>query len=171
MNKFEIVINLEHIAEQRNKWNAAYNEFGKAVDQSMRRLIHEAAAQRMSVFEVSKAVGMAPSQIKTRMRAMNLNPTTGKTLLSRQAAAVLESNAEIMGIKPHEIDLMSPLVYLPAGKDVFLETNKGVTDLDDKPLGSEAWQMIAKLEDAGVEAKRGYAWMRSVLAEAAEAGA
>ena len=83
MEKFEIEINLEHIAAQRKAWNEAANEFGRRVDRAMKRLIHEAAAMRMSVPDVAKLSGFTTAQIKARMKAMNLNPTTGKTLLAK----------------------------------------------------------------------------------------
>lgn len=130
MEKFEIDINLEHIAASRKKWNDASRQFGEAVDKALTRLIHEAAAQRLSIQYVAGKAGFTAGQIKSRMKAMGLNPTTGKTLLSKQAAAVLESNAEIMGIQPHEIDLMSPLAYLPAGS-LLKETVPSVHDVSD----------------------------------------
>lgn len=132
MQKFEIQLNLEHIEQARKAYNTASREFGERVDKAMKRLIHEAAAQRMSITEVGKLSGFTSAQVKARMKAMNLNPTTGKTLLSKQAADVLASNAEIMGIEPSEIDLMSPLAYLPAGSLLKDKAqSKGVTDLDE----------------------------------------
>ena len=132
MEKFEIVINLEHIAAQRKAWNEAAREFGERVDRAMKRLIHEAVAKRMSATEVAKLAGYNRTTLKSMMLRMNLNPTKGTTLLSRQAAAVLESNAEILGIKPHEIDLMSPLAYLPAGS-LIKEQVASVTEIAEFP--------------------------------------
>lgn len=130
MQKFEIQLNLEHIKQARKAYNDAAREFGERVDKAMKRLIHEAAAQRMSITEVGKLSGFTSAQVKARMKAMNLNPTTGKTLLSKQAADVLTSNAAIMGIEPSEIDLMSPLAYLPAGSLLKDKAqSKGVTDI------------------------------------------
>ena len=156
MEKFEIEINLEHIAAQRKAWNEAANEFGKRVDRAMKRLIHEAAAMRMSATTVAKLSGFSTAQIKARMKAMNLNPTTGKTLLSKQAAAVLESNAEIMGIQPHEIDLMSPLAYLPAGSLLKSDAStKGVFTIPGElmegfPETSAVWEdRLARAYTAG----------------------
>lgn len=132
MQKFEIELNLEAVCEAKRKAAAAQREFGLRINKAMTRLIHEAAAQRMSVAQVAKLSGFSTAQVKARMKAMNLNPTTGKTLLSKQAADVLASNAEIMGIEPREIDLMSPLAYLPAGSLLKDKAqSKGVTDLDE----------------------------------------
>lgn len=130
MKKFEIEINLQHMKEAKEKAVAANREFLSRVDTALVRLIHEAAAQRMSAQQVAKLSGFTTAQIKARMKAMGLNPTTGRALLSKQAAAVLESNAEIMGIQPHEIDLMSPLAYLPAGS-LLKEQVSSVTDLEE----------------------------------------
>lgn len=124
MKKFEIEINLNHIRDARAELNKKVREFNTECDKAMKRLIHEAAANMMSAQEVGKHAGMSTAAVKTKMKKFNLNPSKGKTLLSKNAAEVLASNAEIMGIEPHQIDLMSPLAYLPAGKDVsaFLET-------------------------------------------------
>lgn len=141
MQKFEIVINLEHIAQAKARAVETNREFLSRVDRAMTRLIHEAAAQRMSVNEVGKLSGFTTAQIKSRMKAMGLNPTTGKTLLSKQAAGVLESNAEIMGIEPHEIDLMSPLMYLPAGPGLKHPT-ADVHSIDEKSFLETAVEVM-----------------------------
>ena len=150
MEKFEIVINLEHVAASRKAWNEAAKVSAERVDRAMKRLIHEAAAARMSATEVAKLSAFSTAQIKQRMKTMGLNPTTGKTLLSRQAAAVLESNAEIMGIQPHEIDLMSPLAYLPAGS-LLKETDQSVHSLRPHRLFPETVvaDMMTKAYSAG----------------------
>lgn len=123
MEKFVVQLNLEHVRDARAKFNEAAKQFGADVDEAMKRLIHESAAQMMSAQEVAKHSGFSTAQIKARMKALDLNPTKGKRLLSKHAAAVLASNAELMGVKPTEIDLMSPLAYLPAGNvSAFLET-------------------------------------------------
>jgi hypothetical protein len=157
MNKFEIELNLKHVAEARAQYNAAAKEFGLRVDKAMKRLIHEAAAQRMSVPQVAKLSGFTTAQIKSRMKAMDLNPTTGRTLLSKQAADVLANNAEILGIEPHEVDLMSPLAYLPAGS-LLKEKVSSVTDLDDgvpgnkEPVARGYWcESCGFFEDAPLE--------------------
>lgn len=138
MKRFEIDINLEHIKEQRQKWNEAARAFSDAVDTAMIRLIHEGAALRMSHTEVARKSGFTSHQIRARMKAMGLNPSGGKTLLSKQAASVLEHNAEILGIQPHEIDLMSPLAYLPAGPALKHEVSD-VHEFPETPLSVGFW--------------------------------
>lgn len=178
MQKFEIDLNLEHVAEQRKLWNDAAREFGDRVDKAMKRLIHEAAAARMSHVEVAKKSGFTTAQIKARMKTMGLNPTTGRALLSKQAAAVLASNAEILGIQPHEIDLMSPLAYLPAGS-LLKEQDKTVKDLPDEKVFPET-NALLEAARAMVETYEEQApdwWpsevdeLRKAVAQADEAGA
>lgn len=150
MHKFEIEIHLNHIRDARAELNKKVREFNIECDRAMKRLIHEAAANMMSAQEVGKHAGMSTAAVKTKMKKFNLNPSKGKTLLSKNAAEVLASNAEIMGIEPHQIDLMSPLAYLPAGKDVsaFLETPP-ITELPEKIQWHRSEVLMAALKEFG----------------------
>lgn len=110
-------------------------EFNNQVNLLLARLIREAAINRMSPEDVARAGHMTPKRVRALMRSAGLNPRYGKTLLSKQAAEALAGNAELLGVKPNEIDLMSPLAYLPAGDAVRREVIKArtavVTELDD----------------------------------------
>lgn len=165
MQKFEVEIHLARLAEARAELNRRVREFNDNSDRALKRLIHEAAANRMSAQEVGKHAGMSTAAVKTKMKKFDLNPSKGKSLLSKQAAETLASNAELLGIEPHEIDLMSPLAYLPAGKDLFPETVSKVTEVEDAPFGPRAQAMVDKLDDAGVDPQDAVEWMRDVLAE------
>lgn len=133
MEKFALQLHLEHVREARIEKNNADAEFNASVDRMMNRLLHEAARSMMSAHEVGKHAGLTTSQVKARMRKVGLNPSEGKTLLSKHAVKVLESNAELMSIEPSEINLMSPLAYLPAGPALEPQVSK-VTSLDEEPV-------------------------------------
>jgi hypothetical protein len=74
------------------------------------------------------------------MRNSGLDPRQGKSLLAKTAAEHLQENAALMGIEPHEMDLMSPLAYLPMGQELraILETSERPTELPDEPVESVA---------------------------------
>lgn len=144
MNKFDVQIALEGVREARAKWAEANREFVSNVETVMARLLHEAAANYMSVNDVAKISGLNKHRVRTMMKMNNLDPTAGKTLLHDKAAKALSENAELLGVQPHEMDLTSPLAYLPMGNELrkFLETEavQGVKELpeDDIELDFEA---------------------------------
>ena len=121
MQKFDVLIALEGIAEARSKWRTAKREFDGSVNKMMGLLIHEAARNFMSAREVSAASGFTLIRVRALMREHGLDPKSGKRLLSEQAAKALRENAELMGIEPHQMDLMSPLAYLPMGEQMRKE--------------------------------------------------
>ena len=115
MNKTAVVISLAAIREARAKWVAAHAGFNTDVDKIMKRLLNEAAVNMMNADEVARLSGLTVKRVRIMMRANNLNPRNGKRLLARTASETLAANAELMGIEPREMDLMSPLAYLPMG--------------------------------------------------------
>lgn len=110
-------------------------KFQSDVSAVMRRLLHEAAANLMSVEEVARDSGYTVKRIRQMMRDIGLNPTAGRNLLSKKAAEALATNADLMGIEPSEMDLMSPLAYLPMGEQLRRQlqdsTVSQVTALDE----------------------------------------
>src|SRR5690349_19562759 len=92
----------------------------------MSRLILEAALNRMSAEEVGRYSGFTLRAVRIKFRQNELTGR-GKTLLSRQAAHVLEQNAAILGVDPKDIDLMSALAYLPAGPELRKGANANAT--------------------------------------------
>lgn len=121
MQRFDVVIALEGIREARVKWHEANMKFHADVETLMSRLLNEAAVNFMSAEEVAKASGITVKRIRQAMRDRGLNPKSGKRLLSKQAAEALANNSALMGIEPHEMDLMSPLAYLPMGEKMKRE--------------------------------------------------
>lgn len=140
MQKFDVVIALEKVAEMRSKWIASKREFDEGINKIMARLLHEAAAQRMSVEEVAAASGLKKIQVRSMMRLHGLDPRDGKTLLAKTAADALASNAELLGVSVHDMDLMSPLAYLPMGKQLQQQlrdkTAPSVHELSDEVSGN-----------------------------------
>lgn len=140
MNRSDIGLALCEVHEARETWTKAHAEFTVGVDTLMRRLLHEAVANRMGADEVARLSGYTVKRVRILMRTYGLDPKAGKTVLSRLASEALTNNAELLGIEPKEMDLMSPLAYLPAGselrarmaedrtarvnEDAFLETPK-----------------------------------------------
>lgn len=118
MRKFDVQIALEKVAEMRAKWATSKREFDASVNQIMRRLLHEAAHNYMSAEEVASASGLKVAQVRSMMRLNGLDPRNGKTLLAKHAAKALEENADLLGISVHDMDLMSPLAYLPMGEQL-----------------------------------------------------
>lgn len=144
MEKFIVELNLQHVRDARAAFSEASKKHAEDISAAMTRLIREAAVQMMSPQEVARHSGFTTAQIKTRMKAIDLNPTKGKRLLSQHAAKVLARNAEMLGVERTEIDLMSPLAYLPAGDvTAFLETQVK-PDIDEMLEGSLADQLREK---------------------------
>lgn len=135
MQKFDVQMALEKVAEARHAWGAASGRFNEDVQYVMGRLLHEAAANRMSVEDVAHYSGLAKARVRTMMKHHGLDPYSSKSLLQDKAAKALAKNAELLGISVHEMDLMSPLAYLPMGSELrkFLETKpqRGVKELPE----------------------------------------
>lgn len=134
MKKFDVQIALEGINEATTAWAKARIKFNSDITYLMSRLLNEAAVNFMSAEEVARYSGMTVKRVRILMRANGLDPKKGKRLLAKQAAEALSENAALLGIEPHEMDLMSPLAYLPMGSDLrkFLET-KTVSQVTELP--------------------------------------
>lgn len=135
MQKFTVQMALESIGEARAEWAKAKTKFDADVRMVMRRLIMEAAINYMSAEDIAKFSGLTVKQVRLLMRTENLDPRNKPRLLAKRAASTLAENAALLGIEPHEVDLMSPLAYLPAGEALARtmrdRTTSQVTDLPD----------------------------------------
>lgn len=118
MNKSEIITALTRVSEAKEAHAARISEYQSGLNAVMRRLLHEAMAARMSPEEVGRLSGFTTKQIRARMKVIGLSPSNGKTVLSQKAAEALANNAALLGIEPSEMDLMSPLAYLPMGEQM-----------------------------------------------------
>lgn len=126
---------LREVADSRAAWRAAERQFQADYAAVMKRLLNEAAYNMMSVEQVSAASGIPNKQVRAMMRRFNLNPKHGRKMLSEQAAKALHKNAALMGVKPEDMDLTSPLAYLPMGdalkRRLVEETTSVVTEVEE----------------------------------------
>lgn len=134
MLQYDVELALNALGDELKKWKIAYREFAAEYDKVLVRLIHEAIVNRMSVEQIAKAIGLTPSAVRLHMRRQGLNPKHGRQALAHAAAEALRTNAELLGVDPLDIDLTSPLAYLPAGsqlqKQMHSEAVKGVKDVE-----------------------------------------
>lgn len=130
MDKDSVTREMERVRQAEGKWKAAREEFQTGLDRVVNRLIHEATRHRMSVEQVSTLLGYTPVKVRKIMRANGLNPKAGRNLLSKQAGEALHSNAELLGVEPHKMNLLSPLAYLPMGQ----EMRQALTDATTAPI-------------------------------------
>ena len=124
MDRFGVQLGLEKVAQDREAWAQARKVFDANVETVMSRLIYEAVANMMSVEQIASASGLTPRQVRALMRSSGLNLRQGRKALAHSAAVALEENSALLGIDPLQMDLTSPLAYLPMGKELrtFLET-------------------------------------------------
>lgn len=118
MNKPQIIAALDKVRRAKEAHADRITEYNSGLNAVMRRLLHEAMAARMSPEDVAVLSGFTAKQVRARMRNIGLSPSNGKTVLSQMAAEALANNAALMGIEPAEMDLMSPLAYLPMGEQM-----------------------------------------------------
>jgi hypothetical protein len=135
MLQFEVELALQEVAQEVQKWKVAYHDFLQGVNRVMDRLIHEAVANRMSVEQIAGLSGLTKHRIRRQMKQMGLDYRTSKTALAHSAAEALKNNAALLGVDPLDMDLSSPLAYLPGGSQLRTkmqsEAVKGVKDLDE----------------------------------------
>ena len=135
MDTLEVEMALAEVARQRKRWNAATRKFRSEVEYVMDGLLYHAVANRMAVEDVARLSNQSRRQIRARMRRLGMDPNRSLRLLAKQAADALAENAAIMGISPRDMDLTSPLAYLPMGgelKERFLETQ--IARVNEDPL-------------------------------------
>lgn len=118
MNRRETEEALSRVAELRSDAQRRINEFSTAYNTAFGRLLHEAAFNWMTPEDVARLTGLPPRMVRAKMRQQGLNPKTPAAVLSKQAGAALAENARRLGVDPHDINLMSPLAYLPGGDDI-----------------------------------------------------
>lgn len=136
MQKYDVQMALERLREARDVWRAAKRVFETNTDKVLNRLILEGAANYMSVEEVARYSGFTPLTIRRLMTRLGMNAEMRKSkrLLAKTAAEALASNADLLGIAPHEMDLMSPLAYLPMGSELRQQiTDQTVSKVTEFP--------------------------------------
>lgn len=163
MKKLDVILALRELREAKYQWAKAQTKFNSDVTAIMTRLLHEAAANLMSDREVANESGFTIKRVRQMMRDIGLNPRDGKTLLSSKAAEALANNATLLGIEPSEMDLMSPLAYLPMGEQMKRELqDKAVSQVT--ALHGPPYALAEKLSDAGVQWDDAIEWVNEVIA-------
>lgn len=132
MTEDETIKALEAVRTASAEWRTARKEFDHQVSRVMWRLLHEAARAMIPLEDVAKHSGMSKGRIRRLMKHAGIDYRRGRTILSRQSANVLKSNAALIGVRPDEMDLNSLLAYLPAG-DLFRETRSPISVVTELP--------------------------------------
>jgi len=118
VNREQTTETLRSIGEARRAWREANLTVNSDIFTLMQRMLHEAAVNQLSIEDVAAMTGFTIKRIREMMRNIGMDPRASRTLLAKRSATVLAENAVLMGIEPSEMDLMSPLAYLPMGKDM-----------------------------------------------------
>lgn len=165
MNQQEITAALGDLREAREKWRKGHIDFRSAYDTVLSRLIYEAAANYMSAAQIALCLGTTPKAVRASMRILGLDPRAGKRALNAMASDAMQTNAALMGIDPKDMDLMSPLAYLPMGKDLRRQLeDRTVRTVDPDPsddagrvsgnLTDEEWYAMADLAEESPDTMR-----------------
>lgn len=149
MDRNTTVMLLEKTAKEKQAWNKARADWWDKYESVMAVLIHAAATNYMSATDIARHAGMKPTQVRALFHKHGLHISVGKRALADQAAKALRENADLMGVRPEEIDLMSPLAYLPMGqslKQALLdETTRGTAP---EVSGNDYEEAKARIETA-----------------------
>lgn len=121
MNRDQTTETLRRIGEARKAWRQANLTVNSDIFTLMQRMLHEAAVNRLSIEDVANLTGFTIKRVREMMRNIGMDPRASRTLLAKRSATVLAENATLLGVEPSEFDLMSPLAYLPMGKDMKRE--------------------------------------------------
>lgn len=134
MNREELKAAFARTDAAAREWEVAIARFQSEIQRVRIALITEAVANRMSASQVAEISDMAVRQVRSVMRAAGLDPKWGQRLLAKQAASALVDNANLLGIDPQDMDLTSPLAYLPMGQELraLLEAEAG--EAEEEPV-------------------------------------
>ena len=124
MRREHIRATFEKINEAHHQWKTEQGKMRAEADRVLTRLLNECLAKRMSPEHIAEMAGWPVRDVRSAMRARGIDPKAGKGVLSKQSASALIDNANLLGVEPEEMDLTSPLAYLPMGSQLreFLET-------------------------------------------------
>lgn len=118
MNRAETRDALDEFGAAREKWLEAIATYKQDSDYAIRVLLLQSSRLYLSVEEVSRRTGLPARRVRKIMRESGLNPYAGGRALSQAASDALIENSEKLGVDVTEMDLMSPLAYLPAGDKI-----------------------------------------------------
>lgn len=145
MDLDQVTAGLKQMRSAREAWGKGRTEFFAAYDVLLRRYIYEACANYMGAAQIAEALGVGASTVRAKMRSLDLDPRGGKRSLNAAASQAMMENSALMGIDPADMDLTSPLAYLPMGsvlrKQLEMQTLSAVTEVEDTVVSRN------KLED------------------------
>lgn len=118
MKMLEVESMLKDLRKAREAWGKGRTEFFAGYDWVLTRLIHQGVVNYMGANQIAAALGVSPKTIRAKMRQIGLDPRGGKRVLNARASEAIIENASIMGIEPEDMDLTSPLAYLPMGEQM-----------------------------------------------------
>jgi hypothetical protein len=147
MNQEETTAALGDLRDAREKWHQAQVDFRVEYNTIVRRLIYEALANFMGAAHIASALGISQKSVRALMRGMGLDPRAGQRVLNAKASDAMLENAALMGIDPKDMDLTSPLAYLPMGKDLRRQLEDRTVrnvDPDDESVSGNASYETAK---------------------------
>lgn len=135
MEKKDALTFMRTFAKARKDGAEKVAQFNRDMDLVLKRLIYEGVANYMSAEQIALEVGLSTVRVRKAMRAAGLSPNLGKRTLADNAAKALQENSGLMGIKPWQMDLTSPLAYLPMGSRLREELTEAgiarVTEIED----------------------------------------
>lgn len=144
MNTAEVHAYLHRVKDARAEFARVQTKFRSDMDAVLSRLTFEGLALRMSVEQIARASGVPTKRIKDFMRSGGMSPSESKTALSRKAAEALANNAALLGVEPNEIDLMSPLAYLPMGSVLRRELqDRSVSQVTEEDVSGNFYERVA----------------------------
>lgn len=130
MTPYGATLHLNVLRDANQQWVEANRKHQEDVEALLWRLIPEAIVARMSINQVADAAGITTRKVRRYLHEMGVDTRHGKGLMAHQAAEVLANNAELLGVRPQDVDLMSPLMYLPAGESLRKKVMEGVDEAD-----------------------------------------
>lgn len=165
MKMNDVISGLEQMRAAREAWGKGRTEFFAGYDLLFSRYIYEACANFMSAHDVANALGVSPRTVRERMRVLGLDPKGGKRALNAKASEAMVENAALMGIDPKDMDLTSPLAYLPMGSELRQKLQwQTLSRVKEFPETGSAEQLAEKLTDAGIERSDAVQWVNEVIA-------
>lgn len=124
--KEDLIAAMHKVREQDEAWRGAYRSYQEAQRGYRDRLILLGLRARMPVTGIALHLGCTPKSVMSSYRRLGLSGGRRNNYLplADAAAKALERNSEVLGVRPDEISLMSPLAYLPVGDDLAVEEAK-----------------------------------------------
>ncbi len=156
MTHHEVTAALEHLRAAESEWLTARAKYNSDSEALLSALLLRGLEVRLSPEDIGRASGIGATAMRRRVRALGLNTRRGAAALSREASETLRENAALLGIAPEDVDLLSPLAYLPAGPALRMFPETSVTE-DDIEEFRKAWMQADQESGAGTRIRAGLA--------------